>query len=224
MSARTGYALPAQEVSDHEIATLAAELERRKAIKAAQDAEAAERAAERLEAERQEQARKDAQEIERLRRLEIVDRARLVPKPSGLMLVENGLSGSRGDEIGTLDTQLRFGAVVLAEGPLALPVVAVSGLVSVLEGAPTLERHRIASQLMIGGSESLYLVAYRVAVREAWERAVEAEAERAGEGPGVVLYTAGLPSVTVERDEVTPSLVRVVGTWGDVFAYRLPNL
>lgn len=221
---RTGFELPAAQVSDNEIDALARELERRRAVKAAQDQEAAERAAERLEQEQQEQARRDAQEIERLRKLEIVDRARLVPKPSGLMLVENGLGGSRGDEIGTLDTQLRFGAVVLAEGPLALPVVAVSGLVSVLDAGFTLERHRIASQLMIGGTESLYLMAYRVAVRAAWEAAVDAEIGRAGEGPGVVLYTAGLPSVTVERDEVTPSLVRVVGTWGDCFAYELPCL
>lgn len=221
---KTDFALPVAAVSDAEIARLADELERRKAIKAEQDAEIARIAAEREEVARLEQARKDAEEVERLRHLEIVDRARLVPAPSGSVLVENGLSVVPAGGIDTAPTLRRFGAVVKAEGALSLPVVAVSGLVDVMTPAPVLAVNQIASQLLRQGTEGAYLTAYRVAVREAWDRLVAAEVERAGEGLGVLLYTAALPSVTVERDELIPSLVRIVGSWGDCFAYRLPNL
>lgn len=220
---KTGFALPADPVTDGEIANLAAELERRKAIKAEQDAESARLAAEAEEKARTEQARKDAEEVERLRRLEIVDRAALVPVPSGALLSETGLTGNTGDVISVLDTQLRFGAVVKAEGALRVPVVTCNGLVSVADGV-TLKAHRLASQLLRKGTEGAYLTAYRVAVRAAWDRLVAAEVERGGEGPGVMLYTAALPAVTVEQDELMPSLVRIVGRWGDCFAYRLPDL
>lgn len=220
---RTDFELPERPVSDAEIANLAAELERRKAVKAQQDEEAAERGRQRAEAERQEQARRDAEECERQRRKEIVDRARLVPAPSGLMLIENGLSTVPPGKIDTMPTQRRFGAVVKAEGAITLPVVTCCGDVSVADGV-TLTEHRIASQLLIAGTEGLYLMAYRVAVRQAWDRAVAAEVERAGEGLNVILYTAALPVVTVEKDELNPSLVRIVGSWGDCFAYAPPHL
>lgn len=220
---RTDFELPERPVSDAEIAQLAAELDRRKAVKAQQDEEAAERGRQRAEAERQEQARRDAEECERQRRKEIVDRARLVPAPSGLMLIENGLSTVPPGKIDTMPTQRRFGAVVKAEGAITLPVVTCCGDVSVADGV-TLTEHRIASQLLIAGTEGLYLMAYRVAVRQAWDRAVAAEVERAGEGLNVILYTAALPVVTVEKDELNPSLVRIVGCWGDCFAYALPHL
>lgn len=114
-----------------------------------------------------------------------------------------------------MPTQRRFGAVVKAEGAIILPVVTCRGDVSVADGV-TLTAHRIASQRLIAGTEGLYLMAYRVAVRQAWDRA--------GEGLGVILYTAALPTVTVEKDELNPLLVRIVGSWGDCFAYSLPNL
>lgn len=220
---KTDFALPERPVSDAEIANLAAELERRKAIKAEQDAESARIAAEVEEAARIEQARKDAEEVESLRRLEIVEQARLVPAPSGSLLAENGLSLVPAGGIDTLPTQKRFSAVLKAEGPLLLPVVTCCGEVTAIK-AEALKVHRIASQLLIAGTEGLYLMACRVAVREAWDRAVAAEVERTGEGLGVIMYTGALPAVTVEKDELNPSLVRIVGTWGDCFAYKLPHL
>ncbi|MNQ89836.1 hypothetical protein D3C85_1051550 [compost metagenome] len=161
--------------------------------------------------------------MERLRLLAVVDAAALVPVPSGSLLAETGLTGVMGDGIGVLDTQLRFGAMVKAEGALSLPVVAVTGLVDVVPG-PTLAVNQVASQLLRKGTEGPYLAAYRIAVRAAWERAIAAEVERVGEGAAVVLYTAGLPVVTVEPDALMPSLARIVGRWGDCFAYRLPDL
>ncbi|WP_323908518.1 hypothetical protein [Aeromonas caviae] len=220
---KTDFALPERPVSDSGIRALEAELERRRAIKAEQDAQAAEQERIRQEAEHQERARRAAEAAERQRRQEVVDRARLVPAPSGQTLVENGLSTVPPGNIDTIPTQRRFGAVIRAEGAISLPVVTCCGDVSVA-GSVTLEAHRIASQLLIAGAESLYLMAYRVAVREAWERAVAGEVERAGEGLGVILYTAALPAVTVEKDEINPSLVRIVGRWGDCFAYKLPHL
>lgn len=220
---KTDFALPVAPVTDGQINALERELEQRRAIKAAQDAESARLAAEIEEEARIEQARKDAEEVERLKRLEIVEQARLVPAPSGSLLVENGLSVAPAGGIDTVPTQKRFGAVLKAEGPLFMPVVTCCGQVTAIK-ADALKVHRIASQLLIAGTEGLYLMAYRVAVREAWERIVAAEVERAGEGLNVIMYTGALPAVTVEKDELNPSLVRIVGTWGDCSAYKLPHL
>jgi hypothetical protein len=208
-----------QAAPDAGIAALERELEQRRTA-LQRDQDAAERLRqERIQADQEEAARREAEEREQERLRAIADRARTQPLPSGLESLATMQEGA-----GEVDCRwLRdlFPLVLVAEGPLALPVITIAGGCVTVDG-PTLQVRRSPSQLVLAAQATTYQAIYREAARAEFARLVEAERERAPSAS--VLYVATLPHVEVSPDPENRSLARVCAVWGEVFAYALPTI
>lgn len=210
---------PAPARPDSVVATLQAQIDQAKAAQAAQDAQEAER--QRLAEEAAASAREAVAQREREAafRLDQVDKAKAQRVPTGYVMTSRA---DLGGELSTAWLMEQFALVIRGSGPLELPVINVNGGCATMAPGPTLEVVTFTSQRVLAAHAEIYKAFYLLQADLEFRRLVLKEQVR---NPGAsVLFMAAPPSARIVKDEHVPGLVRIIGEYGQCFAYELPEL